>query len=127
MTFFFDNNLSEGLCAGLKAFGEDVTHLREHFADDAPDHEWLPFVGQNAMVLVTRDERIRYRPVELHALRQHRVRAFFLGGKNRTRWQIIEQVVRNWVRMKDIAEKTNPPFAFLVPAKGAKMSRIQLS
>ena len=46
------------------------------------------------------------------ALKQHRVGAFFLGGKGRSRWDIIQQVVRNWPRMNELADRTARPFAF---------------
>jgi hypothetical protein len=37
MTFFFDNNISEHLINGLKAFGENVIHLKEMFDEQEPD------------------------------------------------------------------------------------------
>ena len=74
-------------------------------------------------LFVTRDERIRWRPAELRALKDHKVGAFFLGGKNRTRCQLIQQLVRNWPRMKELAGKTNPPFAFRIPPQGVKVTR----
>jgi len=76
MKFFFDNNVSELLARGMKEFGEDVTHLREHFPESATDAEWLPFVGDNDLVLVARDEAIRWKPAEIQAVRRHTVAAF---------------------------------------------------
>ena len=57
MRFFFDNNLSAKLAHGMREFGEDVVHLTDHFPQDAVDSEWLPFVGENQLILVTRDEK----------------------------------------------------------------------
>jgi len=34
MRFFFDNNLSPRLARGMSEFGEDVTHLRDHYDPD---------------------------------------------------------------------------------------------
>ena len=31
MRFFVDNNLSPKLARGMAAFGEDVTHLQDHY------------------------------------------------------------------------------------------------
>ena len=39
MTFFFDNNFSPRLVAGLRALGQPVAHLREHFDADTPDED----------------------------------------------------------------------------------------
>jgi len=126
MTFFIDENLSWQLAAGMKGFGESVISLREKFPRGTEDVDWLKFVGEEGMVLVTRDEKIRWRPAELAALREHRVGTFFLGGKNLSRCELIQQLVRNWPRMKESANKTTPPYAFRVPRSGTKFVRIVL-
>ncbi len=126
MRFFIDNNLSRGLANGMRAFGEDVIHITEIFPEDADDTEYLPRVGSEGWFLVTRDLRIRYRPAEKMALQQHQVGAFFMGGKNLNRCQLIQQLVRNWPRMKELAGKTNVPFAFRVPPKGTGIASMEL-
>lgn len=127
MKFFFDNSLSENLAKGLKAFGEDAMLLKDKFAADAPDKEWLKYIGENGILLVSRDDRVRHRPIELQALKQNGVGAFFLGGKNRNRCELIQQVVRNWPRMKQLAGGTSRPFAFRVPPSGTKFVSILLT
>ena len=126
MRFFIDNNLSPKLAKGMHEFGEDVQHLKDHFPDDAEDVNWLEYIGQNRFLLITRDLRIRWNPAELEALRKHKIGAFFLSGKNLTYCKIIQQVVRNWPRMKEYANKTKRPFAYKIPPRGAKISSIQL-
>jgi predicted nuclease of predicted toxin-antitoxin system len=126
MKFFFDNNLSPHLAAGMKAFGEEVMHLTDQFGQDALDAEWLPYVGNHELVLVTRDLSIRRHPLELNALKKHKVAVFCLGGKNRNRCELIRQLVRNWPRMKELAGNTNRPFAFRIPPTGTKFDRIPL-
>ena len=123
MKFFFDNNLSKNLVKGLRAFGEDVVHLTEHFAEDTADVVWLEHIGSMRWVLITRDERIRKNPAELTAIREHAVGAFFLGGKNLDRCRLIQQTVRNWPRIKQYAERLKPPYAFRIPPRGAKLTR----
>lgn len=126
MKFFVDNNLSDKLANGMKAFGESVMHLREKFPEDAEDELWLEYVGKNGLVLITRDERIRRNPAQLNAMKRHKVRAFLLGGKKRGRCDIFRQVVRNWPRMKEYARKTKPPFVFRVPPSGTKFKPLHL-
>lgn len=126
MKFFVDNNLSRGLARGMAAFGEDVTHLQDHYPVDAKDTDWLPQVGRDEWILLTRDNKIRFKPAELGAIKQHRVGAFFLGGKDRSRWDLVQQVVRNWVRMNELAGKTARPFAFRVPPQGTSIDRLTL-
>jgi len=127
MKFFFDNNLSVHLVKGLKGFGENVMHLQDKFEEDEADEGWLTDIGQKGLFLITRDDRVRFRPAELEALKRHRVGAFFLGGKNLTRCQLIQQIVRNWPAIKEYARKTTRPFAFRVRPSGGKLVKIPLS
>ena len=126
MRFFVDNNLGPKLAAGMKGFGEDVVHLTEFLEPNVADTEMLARVGSEGWCLVTRDDRIRYRPAESAALREHQVGAFFMGGKNLRQCQIIQQLVRNWPGMKALAGATERPFAFRVPRRGTKITRICL-
>lgn len=123
MTFFLDNNLSPHLAEGMRAFEEDVTHLQDNFPRDAKDVDWLPTVAQRGWLLVTCDERIRKNPAEPRALRQYAVGVFFLSGKNRSRCDLIQQLVRNWIRIKELGRNTRPPYAFRVPPTGTKIER----
>ncbi len=127
MRFFVDNNLSEHLANGMKAFGEDVIHLKELFSESTDDVTWLQYLGENDLFLVTRDERVRRNPAEIQAMRTYGVGAFFLGGKNRSRCELIQQLVRNWPRMKELASKTNRPFAYRIPPTGTKFVAIPLA
>ena len=126
MKFFIDENLGFQLAAGMSGFGESAVHLTEVFERGAQDVDWLRYVGENDLILVTRDERVRWNPAELLALKDHSVGAFFLGGKNRSRCDLIQQLVRNWPRMKELERKTRRPFAFKVPPSGSKLVSLPL-
>ena len=103
-----------------------MTHLQQNFAVNSDDVDWLPIVAKKGWFLITRDLRILKNPPELEAFRQHGVRAFFLAGKNRSRCELIMQLVRNWPHIKQHAGATARPFAFKVPASGAKLKRMAL-
>jgi hypothetical protein len=126
MKFFFDNNIGDFMVFGLRGFGENVCHLTEHFAADTADEAWLEFVGQNEFFLLTRDKRIRRRPLELDSLKRHRVGAFILVGKQMGRWAQIEQVVHAWPKILETAASTSPPFAFRVDRYGSSLSKLSL-
>ncbi len=126
MTFFLDNNLSKYLAEGMSAFQEDVVHLQGIFPQDTDDLVWLQHLGQHGWFLVTRDERIRRNPAELDAIRSYGIGAFFLAGKSRSRCDLIQQLVRNWPRIKDLAMRSKRPFAFRIPPKGTKVETIRL-
>ncbi len=45
------------------------------------DDDWLPMIGRKSLVVITRDQRIRYRPVEKRMWVVHGVRGFVLTGR----------------------------------------------
>ena len=119
MTFFFDNNLSLRLVEGLRAFGEDVVHLREEFPPDTDDVDWLPEIGRRGWYLVTRDKRIARKPAEIRALRQAGVGAFvFTQQKDPLLWDWVETVVKRWAELKRWANDHQRPFVAGIPERG---------
>lgn len=52
-----------------------------------PDLEWMPSVGARGLIVLTRDRRIRTRPAELAAYREHGIRSVWLGAKQDLRPQ----------------------------------------
>ena len=106
----------------MKAFGEDVVHLKEIFDEGTPDVDWLKYIGKTGLVLITRDERVRWNPAERKAITRYKVGAFFLGGKNLPRCKIIQQIIRHWRRIKELSDKTPHPFLFRIPPSGTKLS-----
>ena len=124
MIFLFDKNLSPRLAKGLKAFGENVEHLDDHLPADTPDVNILEYLYDHDMVLITRDKNIRRNDAEKGAIYKYKAGVFFLGGANLDAWQIIEQVIRNWRRIKELSLNTSRPFAFSIRSKGKEITRI---
>ena len=58
--------------------GETVEIHDDHFSPDAKDEDWLVEVGKRGWIVLTKDDRIRYRVTERTALTSSRVRAFVL-------------------------------------------------
>lgn len=127
MNFFFDNNLSNRLAKAMDLLEREgnVVHLTDKFPGDTKDAVWLKFVGDNKMILITQDKRIQRRVAELRALKIHKVGAFILTGRSRDIWQIILQIVKNWLKIKDLAKETKRPFVFKVPIRG-KIEKLTL-
>jgi hypothetical protein len=126
MKFFFDNNLGRQLPEGLKAFGEDACHLQDYFSPDTNDEDWLKYIGEHGWFLITVDKRIRRRPLERQALISGKVGAFFLLGKSMSRWNYVTQIIRSWEKIKQIAERETPPFAYQVDRHGTSVDKIPL-
>jgi len=119
LTYFFDNNLSPMLTNGLRAFGEDVCHLREVFPANTPDEVWLPEIGRRGWFLVTHDKRIPRNPPEAQALVQAGVGVFvFTHSKKLARWSWVELVVRRWSGIVGWAQHHDRPFVVGIPERG---------
>lgn len=85
LTVFLDESLdSDSITQALTDAGTTVERLTKHFPKGTPDNVWLAFAGSKAWVVLTRDKRIRYRPLERLALQAANVRAFVFTGGNMT-------------------------------------------
>jgi hypothetical protein len=62
--------------------GWTVEQHNSHFPQGTEDIVWLPFVGRNQWVLITKDQRIRKHPFERQVLINSGVRNFVLHAGN---------------------------------------------
>lgn len=97
MKLLIDHNLSPRLSRCLHALFDDahtIVALREKFAPNAPDLEWISALGaEGGWAVLTKDLRIRTRPHERAALDRSRVVYFFLAGSWR-RYTVEETAAR---------------------------------
>jgi hypothetical protein len=86
------------------------------------DDDWLPIVGARRLVVVTRDKRIRYRPVEKSLWVQHRVRGFVLTGRrSQSTAESVAVLSRHWPKIEALAEeRTEGPWMFAVTLRGLR-------
>jgi predicted nuclease of predicted toxin-antitoxin system len=121
MTFFLDNNLSPVIPTALRILGESACHLQDNFKPDAKDIEWIPFVAERKMALITLDLRITKVPLEVGLLKKFNIKAFFLEGKSMDGWSRILQIFRAWKEMQHHALNHRPPHIFKVNRQGTKI------
>lgn len=118
MTFFLDNNLSDRIAKGLRGFGEDARHLKEHFPTDAEDCEWLPEVAQRGWFVLTRDLGLHTKPLELALIKRHGAGVFVVTGRHLKAWDLIVLIVRKWPDIRRQAQALSRPFLLEVRARG---------
>ncbi len=80
LVFFTDRDLGIGFPATLCQAGLSVERHCDHFPANSPDEDWLSLVGRYGWVALSHDRRIRYKPNELAAVSQHRVRLLIIVG-----------------------------------------------
>lgn len=111
-TFFVDRQLGRYKFAQvLRAAGLDVVIHDDHFAQNTIDTEWLAIAGKRDWVVITRDERIRYRAAEREALRRAKVRAFVLVAHGDLRADALAEIfLKALAKVKAMLANEKPPF-----------------
>jgi predicted nuclease of predicted toxin-antitoxin system len=89
--FFVDRSLGKHVVAdALREVGARVEIHDEWFPPDSSDEEWLAQAGRKGWIVLTKDNRLRYRPREKAVLLRSNVRAFILTARNLTGEEIAK-------------------------------------
>ncbi|HEX4485302.1 MAG TPA: hypothetical protein VH088_03495 [Terriglobales bacterium] len=101
-----------------------VKHERHgsHFPPGTEDTEWLPFVGKQGWLLVTKDKRIRFNELERAAVLEHRVREFYFTSGNYSGAEMALMLIEALPEMIRTCAKHEAPFI----ASITKSSKINL-
>lgn len=108
-TYFTDRNLGKQFPALLREAGLDVIVHDDHFPERTLDDVWLPEVGRNGWVVLTRDKQIRWKANERDAVMEHGVALFALSGSGRTP-ELADLVVTNIAAVERFLARHARPF-----------------
>lgn len=109
--FFIDRSVGKkAIAEPLRDAGLNVELHDDHFAQDAPDEEWLTEVGRRRWCVITRDDRIRYRRLEAQAVRHAKVAMFVIVSKNLTGPQTAEVILSALGSIRGFISSHRPPF-----------------
>ena len=86
------------------------------------DDEWLDVVGTEGLVVITRDQRIRYKPVEKRMWVERRVRGFVLTGRaSQSTSDSLSLLEHHWTKMATIVEaRPEGPWMYAVTQAGLR-------
>jgi hypothetical protein len=85
-------------------------HLR-HFRSGTPDHEWLPLVGREGWLLLTRDQNIRYQIIEHSRVVRYNIREFVFKAGNLDKEELARVlVIAIPEKMMTVCRRYDPPF-----------------
>lgn len=111
VVFFLDRSVGKHSIAGvLRERGAKVEVHDDHFERDTEDAEWIVEVSRRGWAILTKDRRIRYRPLERRAVLQAKARVFALSGGNLTGPEMAGLFARHLKRMEGIVAGVEPPF-----------------
>jgi predicted nuclease of predicted toxin-antitoxin system len=117
--FFIDRSLGiEPLRTELTSAGLTVEIHDDHFARDEEDRVWLAAAGARGWVVLTKDKRLRYRPLEIAALTEAGARVFVLTAGNLRGVEIAAAFLAAVPRMRKILRSRRGPFLARVSRSG---------
>jgi uncharacterized membrane protein len=94
----------------MRNAGYNVRVLKEEFGAGAVDEEWLPAAIANGWILITKDDRWRYRQAEREILVNANTRGFVFVSKTARAIEIVETIMACMEKMAKIIESEVPPF-----------------
>lgn len=120
MKIYIDENLPAKLAEGLNILEEPnhdgfvVLPMIKDFGKGARDQDWIPVIGPEGGVVITQDLNI-YRNRQLKQLYiDNGLGIFFFAPpkKGYRYWDMVEQIIKRWRELKNLAKSTNRPFAY---------------
>jgi len=90
----------------------------DHFPQNAQDEDWISEVGKRGWVVLTKDDRIRYRPAALDAYRRHNVRVFIFGTGEMKAQEMADAFVKALPKICRFAVRKTAPFFARISRSG---------
>lgn len=109
VVYFTDRDLGRQFPGILRDAGLTVERHAGHFAQNAPDQEWLAKVGAKGWVALTHNSRIRYTPNEFQAVIAYNVRLLVIIG-HAPYPLLARSFVATRARVEAFLAKHEPPF-----------------
>jgi hypothetical protein len=108
--FFADRNLGRYDFPGfLREAGLTVHAHDDHFAQDAPDTEWLPDVAARGWIVLSADRVISRDPLELATVMLSGAAMFYLVGGSATAEDLARNFVNTLGRVTEFVAEHAPP------------------
>jgi len=122
-TWFLDRGLGRyDVRQALEQAGETVEIHDDRFPERTPDVDWLRLVSNNGWVALTKDPRIKDRPLERAAVKQGRVRVFTFVSSQVSGPDMARAFVQALPRMKRLLDDHEGPFIAKVYRDGTVKS-----
>lgn len=136
MKFFFDNNLSPHLAAGIRELSRggsvrssQVIHLKDRFNQNAADHHWINELAEEGGWCIISQDSFRKNDLEREALCSSGLVVFVLArqwGEHKY-WDKAQNLVRWWPAIEDYPTRVTGGAAIKVPWRmSGKFEQIRL-
>lgn len=102
-----------------------VRHAGDAFPFGSADEVWLAGCGRQEWIVLSRDQRIRRRPIELRALRNAGVAAFIFTGGTATAADTANAIVSLLTKFAQMSVSEPKPFLYVF-GMALRLTRIPL-
>ena len=102
----------------MQEAGATIELHTDHFAQNAPDTEWLPVVGQRGWVILTKDSKLLTNQLEIIALLKSGAPAFALRVADMSGEEMAAAFVEAYPNMLRFLDKFDPPFLATITRSG---------
>lgn len=116
--FFIDRSLGRYHVAdALRGVGEQVEIHDDHLARDASDEAWMRLAAANGWVVLTRDARIRHRPLERACLLDAGLIVFVLTSASLTGPEMAAAFLAARGKIRRVLDREEGPLAPLLASR----------
>jgi PIN like domain len=115
VVFFIDRSLGKvDVPNALRAAGHECEVHDDRFDQQTEDAVWLGAVAARKLIVLTKDERIRYRPLERQALQLARLRVFIVICGNVRGVETAAILLKAMPRIQKTIDSQKGPFIYYV-------------
>jgi hypothetical protein len=124
--FYLDESIySRILAEALESAGVLVRRPGVDVPFGTPDEIWLDTAGRQSWIVLMRDQRVRHRTLELHALKSAKVGAFVMTAGQATARDTAVVIIGHLQKLVNIWLSERKPFLYTLGTRG-KLSRLKL-
>jgi hypothetical protein len=107
------------IASRLRQCGVQVEIHDDHFPQNALDEDWISEVGKRSWIVLTKDDRIRYRPAALAAYRRHQAKVFVFGSGEMKAQEMADAFVTALPKISRLAIRNEGPFFAKISRNGS--------
>ena len=93
-------------------------HNEQKFRHDMPDDEWMEIVGARGWIVVSQDYKFHLESFELRAVKQHKIKCFYLPDTGAKAWTTMCALVRTHTKMIEKCATEAAPFVYNIKPNG---------
>lgn len=117
LTLYFDRCLGKRTPESLSLLTcpfQVKWHQGEKFRQALEDDVWLNIVGEKKWVVVSHDAKWHNERAAIEAIRQHKIKCFYLYGAQLPSFFKVKALAQNWEKISEKIKSDKGPFIYRI-------------